>query len=365
MNTAAVIDDLRRAESLLEIDRLEAAREILARILAEQPDLYEAQCLAARANMAPGRYSMMLLHAEAAIAVEPGMDWAHRLRAIALRHSLQYDASVAAARTAVRIAPDAWQSHTTLTDSLLMFTTTAELREAHDAAKRARELAPEQPSAHITMARVYSAVADHRRARECQQTALSLDPENTIARHNLAVNQLAQGKLAAAGRQLASVIAANPHHPLFQHNTSVAANVWVWRRADHAAFAWAAAAVLALRWPGSLADHVGAAVLAAVQVIGLVTAYRRLPAGMRHLVRAAPSRHAKRRILAYGCVAAPTSALVLHAVAMNPVITGIAGAAAVPAFGCVIFAAARLRSRAVAAVIGFFRRWRFRLFVLR
>jgi Flp pilus assembly protein TadD len=355
-------ENLSRARSLLDIGRWEQARDILIPVLAAHPDSRETLCLLARSHQLAGDWHGMLRHAEAAAAVSPEHEWAHRQRSVALRHLYRVAESVEAARTAVRCAPRTWVTHQELAESLLVFRTSDARREAFHAAQHARQLAPHEPSVHVTMGRVYEAIADGRRSREAKKAALALDPEHLIARHNLAISDLHRGHIASAGHQLGSVVADSPQDQLFQRNIWITANAWIWRRAELSTLAWGLSVAISLRWEGMIVARIGSGLIVGCFLAEASFAYLRLSAPMRRLVR---SVRGESRRLPLACAALPLVALIMRILTVDPITGAIAMLSAVAAFGCVLVTVPRLHSLLFRPIRRFFLRWWYRLFVLR
>lgn len=85
-----------------------------------------------------------------------------------------------------------------------------QLTAAADAARRAVALAPEEPAAHLVMAEVSTELGDRVTARATYLEVLRLDPDNAAARHDLAVLDLAQGRVGTALRGLLDAGALAP-----------------------------------------------------------------------------------------------------------------------------------------------------------
>ena len=86
-----------------------------------------------------------------AAALDPTSEAAQRLRATALLKSGCLPESLAAARDAVRLAPDGFRSHIALADAQLA---NGHIEEAEASAQRAVELAPANASALDVLGRV-------------------------------------------------------------------------------------------------------------------------------------------------------------------------------------------------------------------
>jgi tetratricopeptide (TPR) repeat protein len=213
---------LERAEVLCDLGRFADAERQLGEAVAQQPHDPEGWCLLARAQLGSTNYERALRSADTAAGLDPDGDWAHRLRSIALQNMDQADLAVAAASTAVRANPHAWETHHCLAQALI----SAERRpkEAIDAAARAVALAPNEPDAHFSMGAAAAAAGRRDQARDAFQRALSLDPQHFEAHHELArlhlKRRLPTGptNLAAAASGFATALRVDPAASLARLN---------------------------------------------------------------------------------------------------------------------------------------------------
>lgn len=359
-----VLDDLQRAEALLAVGRLDAAGQILAGVLARQPDSAAALCLLAVLENKRGDHRAMLRAADAAVAAEPGSDWAHRLRSTALRHRGRPQEAREAARDAVRAAPDNWACHVVLAESELLDETVDGVESAYRAASKAVELAPDEPDAHLTLGRVHAAAFDPAYAQACYEQALALDPQHVAARNNLAVEQLRTGRYTAGGRTLIDALAQDPQHELLHRNLDQAALAWLHRLADGVVLAWLCWAAVLLT--GSPRDEgIAGGALAVLVAVGVVWSYGRLPGAMRRLVRRPPTPTGASRILAWACVAVPFGALLIRPVTSMSALQGVAAGVTLFAVIAAFVTASRAYTRVVGAAARLHRRWRHRVFLRR
>jgi len=112
-----------------------------------------------------GHHETALEHAARAIALEPTLDWPHRVRGHVLIETKRYEDAVAAAREAVRLAPTDQHGFSLLAGALRL---AGRLEEAESVAERLRELAPEWFVSYEVAADV---AYERRRLREAEQWA--------------------------------------------------------------------------------------------------------------------------------------------------------------------------------------------------
>jgi tetratricopeptide (TPR) repeat protein len=282
--TVEIDNDLRRADALIEINRPQDALPIISGVIAMAPDNVKAYCLLARCHSMAGRHAMMLAAADRAVFYGPDNEWGHRLRSMALRGLGRPQEAVDAATTAVRLAPLVWQPYINLTEALLKFPEIARRKLAYEAAQQAVKLAPNTPSTHVTLGRVYASIGELDAAFACYQRALAISPSDPTAHTNLAILDLNRGRLGRAGRNLRTVAASNPGVDTYANNVGVAASHWYARVLDIGAIVCLAQILAQYFLSAPLGGFVA---LAFVGLYVLVTAgaYARLPKPLRVLVR--------------------------------------------------------------------------------
>jgi tetratricopeptide (TPR) repeat protein len=229
MNVAAA--DLRRAEALIEINRLDDASRMLGVFLATNPDSFLAWALLARCHGLQGEHREMLGAAQRACHLEPGNELGHRLLARALLNLKRTGEAKAAAAEAVRLAPRLWRTHLSLGGAALA---NKELRLAWRCGVEARTLAPDEANTHAFCADVLQSMADSRAARANYLQALRLDPAHHGARHNLAVLEYHRGRLVVAAEGFGAAVAGAPTVDEYARNARLAARAVLWRLTDWA-----------------------------------------------------------------------------------------------------------------------------------
>lgn len=236
--------EIGRARALLAVGRWAQAAEVLATVLAREPDDAEALCLLATCHDQAGQPKLMLEAADRAIAADPAYEWALRLRAHALLALKRRGRAEAAARAAVALAPGQWRTHATLAEVLLARRGTRRILAARRSADTVLRLAPHTADAHVLDSAVRLRMADYGGARSACRQALALDPENQAALHNLAVADLARERVGTAARKFTDALALAPQDTLTGEGHAESMRGVLWRHFDLLALAAAAHVLL-------------------------------------------------------------------------------------------------------------------------
>jgi Flp pilus assembly protein TadD len=285
-----VDNDLRRAESLIEVNRSNEAMPILSAVIGMHPDNVKAFCLLARCHSLNGNYTAMLDAASRAVMHGPQQEWGYRLQSMALRNLGRVPEAVATATIAVRLAPNIWQPYMNLVEALLKSPEKEQRRQAYVAAKTAIALAPDISSTHITLGRVYMHIGEHDAAQASFERALALNPTDATASTNLAILDLNRGRVAAAGAGFGTVAASHPGNRAYVNNVSVAASHWFARALDVGTFACFGQILLDVFLPSPLGGQFALALMGAYFAVTAIL-FVRLPKPMRVLV----ARHVRHR----------------------------------------------------------------------
>jgi hypothetical protein len=209
-----------RARSLVELRRWPEARDVIAGLLAEDPDRPSLHGLMCQAQLGLKQHMQAVESAKRLVALQPDGEWGHRLLSIALLDSRHRSAAaVQAAQEAVRLAPHKWETHQTLAQAL-MGTTFGGTTRARPAAERAVELAPHEPLAHFTLGLVAQRLGDLDAARGSYREALRLDPQNASALNNLAVIE-SKHRFGRQLRGYAAALRADPQGEVAKDNLVV------------------------------------------------------------------------------------------------------------------------------------------------
>jgi predicted Zn-dependent protease len=210
--------ELARASAMLDVRRFAEASELLARIVAAEPESSRAWCLMARAHLGAERYAEAVEAANRAVALDPADEWPHRLASNALVHLGHYPDALRAAHEACRLAPSYWQTHVCAAQAALA---AHRLQAASDAAARACALAPNEPDVHFLSGKVSLARGNLADARERQERALALDPAHSGAMNELGRIRLKRHDAAGAIRHFISAARATPDERVYSKNIDV------------------------------------------------------------------------------------------------------------------------------------------------
>jgi Flp pilus assembly protein TadD len=210
--------ELARASAMLDVRRYDEASELLARIVAAEPESSRAWCLMARAHLGADRYAEAVEVANRAIALDPSDEWPHRLASNALVHLGNFSDALRAAYEACRLAPSYWQTHVCVAQAALA---AQRLDVATDAAARARALAPNEPDVHFLSGKVSLVRGDLADAREHQERALALDPAHSGAMNELGRIRLRRHDTAGAIQHFISAARATPDERIYSRNIDV------------------------------------------------------------------------------------------------------------------------------------------------
>ena len=211
-------EELARAAAMLDVRRFGEASQLLARVVAAEPESSRAWCLMARAHLGAERYHEAVSAANRAVSLDPADEWPHRLASNALVHLGKYPDALRAAYEACRLAPGYWQTHVCVAQAALA---AQRLDIAAEAAARARALAPNEPDVHFLSGKVSLARGDLASAREHQERALALDPAHSGAMNELGRIRLRRHDTAGAIRHFISAARATPDERIYSRNIDV------------------------------------------------------------------------------------------------------------------------------------------------
>jgi tetratricopeptide (TPR) repeat protein len=210
--------DLTRATTMLDLGRYDDASQLLARVVAAEPDSSRAWCLFARAHLGAGRYPPAVDAANRAVSIEPGEEWPHRLASNALMHLGQHREALRAATEARRLAPSFWQTHVCVAQAALAASHPA---IASAAAAEARRLAPDEADVHFLSGKVALARGDLAAARDHQERALAIDPGHSGAMNELGRIRLRKHDTSGAIRHFISAARTTPGEHIYSRNIDV------------------------------------------------------------------------------------------------------------------------------------------------
>ena len=346
--------DLARAHGLIELRRLDEARTLLGRLLGTEPQNAAALTLLASAHLEAGEPAAALEAADRAAALAPDVDGPQRLRSLALQQLGDDDGAISAARAAVEVAPENWQSFGRL--AIALSVGKRDPAEALVAANHAVELAPHTPGSHYSLGVVYAEQRKHTEAERCFREALALNPQhspslNALAAGRLATSRFNPGGLAGAASGFRDAVRADPRSGVSGRNLELVIRHFL-ARVSYLVFVivWLASRITG----GTLGDRV-------VPLLLLL-----IPAGFaaRFLVGLAPDLRRQVRYMAFhGPLALPMIAqtcavglLFVGAVAPERTRAVIGVAAIVISLGARLLLARRSGSRLVFVPLTWFRR---------
>jgi Flp pilus assembly protein TadD len=207
-------DELIRASTLLDLGRPGEARSRLGVVLAADPGNAFALRLLARCHHATGDMDQAIETAKAAVAADPGSEHGHRILANAYNAAGDRQAATAEAREALRLAPEEWRCHWLLAECLRH----SDPHAALPPAQRARELAPNEADVHVLYGVVVKQLGRAEEARAAYLHALSINPNLATAHNNIAVLDRANGSWARALAGFRTSLRHNPQQKLAREN---------------------------------------------------------------------------------------------------------------------------------------------------
>jgi tetratricopeptide (TPR) repeat protein len=327
-----------------------AAAELLGPVLAAEPGNVRALVLMTHAQIALKRPELAYDAAQQAVRSAP--ESAEALGALSRAFTAldRHDDAVAVARRAAELEPENAYRHNRLAWALL-----GDGRrgvEAEHAARAAVRLDPQEADFRITYAMVMKQLDKTDRARQALRDALAIEPDNAVARHELATldvvhrNPFALGRLARGATGLAGALRADPRQQASKFMLDVALRRFL-------AYTTVMLAVLAyVGWRMTAFSTGGARVVAGVAVLAPVGFAAYFVARLDRSLRAYLSGEiiqGRQRIAAIG--AALCLLLLLAATAApGSWLPGLLGAAALGGFAVrlITISAAAAHARSVA-----------------
>ncbi|MCU1645175.1 MAG: hypothetical protein JWN03_5450 [Nocardia sp.] len=213
--------ELDRARILVDLNRFEAAREELARVLTATPDDAEALTLLAVASLGLLDRREAVAHSTAALRANPESQWAWRVLALStaglaesvretdrLQWRTLREQARDAARRATQLGPHEPQNYRVLAIVL----ESADRDAAVRALARAIELAPENAALHVLHAGILRRTPGDttKQSEAAAREALRIDPENIDALEELALNDMIAGRVRPARSKLLRVAELDP-----------------------------------------------------------------------------------------------------------------------------------------------------------
>lgn len=199
---------LERVRALIDLDRLDEARALLAVIMAADPHDAAALRVLSACHYRAGDGPAALEAAARAAAAEPEDEWAHRLRASALLLLERPRDAMAAAREATRLDPDNWAGHLLL--AVAAASTEGQWHVSRAAFRRAAGLAPDEAEIPFVRGQLQHALGAHRQARRAYREALRIDPLHAGALEGLAAIAMADDRPGESLGYVRSAAASAP-----------------------------------------------------------------------------------------------------------------------------------------------------------
>ncbi|MEV6975208.1 tetratricopeptide repeat protein [Kitasatospora sp. NPDC093806] len=207
-----------QASALMDLDRHDDARALLARRIAEDPSDANAWLHLATCHLTLRDFDEALAAAGEAAALSPETSYAQYVRTISLRRLGRPDEALAAAHEAIRLAPNGFRGFIALSEALGAWQ--PRWPEALDAAATAVRLGPEEVGAHYALwkAALFNGRLDV--SRQAVRETLRIDPQNAWALTEWAGYVAAEAasppltgagaKLPAAADAFATALAVDP-----------------------------------------------------------------------------------------------------------------------------------------------------------
>jgi Flp pilus assembly protein TadD len=257
--------ELIRASTLLDLGRAGEARARLGAVLAAEPGNAFALRLLARCHHAAGDMDRAIEVARAAVAADPGSEHGHRILANAYNSAGNRWAATAEAREALRLAPEEWRCHWLLAECLRH----SDPRGALPAAQKARELAPHEADVHVLYGVVVKQLGRTEEARAAYLHALSINPNLATAHNNIAVLDRANGRWSRALSGFRTSLRHNPQQRLARENLANTI-VLLLRRLCAVAYAAALVTLLAAGYVDSVVLRAAGITISVLLLGGLV-----------------------------------------------------------------------------------------------
>ncbi|WP_232544298.1 tetratricopeptide repeat protein [Streptomyces buecherae] len=172
-----------RAGALIELERYDDAKALLARRLAEDPTDVRAWTRLGRCHQLTKDHAEALRATDEALAIAPEDYNAMLLRAYVLR-SLGLDRreeAVQAVRAAIGLNPEYFDAYTLLAELLFLPPRQETWQEAVEMAREAVRLGPEEVNAHMTLWKVAAVAHDTEWMDQIERRILQLDPTHSFA----------------------------------------------------------------------------------------------------------------------------------------------------------------------------------------
>jgi tetratricopeptide (TPR) repeat protein len=282
-----------RAAALLGLRRADEALAAARRGLEVAPEDPRGLNLLARAQLALGDPGAALHSANRVLAVAPDDPDGHFTASRALSQLGRYTDSVRAAQRAAALAPLSWSAMARVAEAHAANPWTRDWTEAREAAARCVALAPDRARTHVVVGMVEAAAKDRAAAEAAFNRALALDPEDTLAHHELARLRLQgsdrtllsdPGRLAEAASGFATALRTDPRATVSRRNLDLLVRIFL-VRASYLLFLAALLGLLLAGGAGAVAFRVIPLVVLVVPALFVGRFLARLPASLRPYLR--------------------------------------------------------------------------------
>lgn len=285
---------LARVNALLDIKRYEEARQLLAPLIAQQPDNAELLLLMTRSLAGVKELTQARRTVEQACALVPDSAYAHRLRAEVLIEERPRLAREAATLSTI-LAPDDPQSWWVLTRAELVRKRT---RKAWAAATRVAELAPASTLGHQARGLVLIHRRRWKQAEAEYRQGLAISPNHPGLLNNLGKAIAGQGRPKEASEFFVRAGQLDASTNLYSRNSALNARWstggrgWTWMSAKAARFGGVGVVLLIYALLGlvaiSLASpfHRWAALALTILVTSVLVRRAALPEAAKQAIRA-------------------------------------------------------------------------------
>lgn len=315
-----------RVSHLLALGRPDEALAALRPVLAQHPDEADLLCLAAQAHLVRDDDEVALGLAGRAAALDPDGEWPHRLRSIALRALGRPQEAAEAAYRCVQLRPFHYLPHLQYARCLAMLP--GGLEQAWAEGNRAVQLAPQEPEVHLLMAQLAHPTTGTgpdglRVAEAALRRTLELDPTNAAALNDLARIQLRRRRSLRAIAGFSDALTADPHNEVALHNVAVVLTGWL-RPAHWITLAALYVSLLLFGAPGETVVRAAVALVVLLVLAAVLLRLRRaVPGRVVTFLRSLP--RFSRWATAWGvAIGAAVACLVLAVVpALSPAAVGL------------------------------------------
>lgn len=210
---------LEQARTLIDLQRTGQARELLQRVVAQDPHDAAALCLLAQACLADQDGPAALEAATSAVALAPDEEWPLRLAALAMARCRRRDEAQVYAELAVEVDPTNWRTH--LVRAQIDLIANAVSGATVGAAGTAVRLAPQESQCHRVLGNAQLALNHRSEAEVALREALRLAPDDAAARNDLARAHLLGRNLGRAAGGFADAAALDPTDSVAAGNLDV------------------------------------------------------------------------------------------------------------------------------------------------